>query len=103
MTTPVPALQEAPRGSPKCCIPAAQLAALRKRMVGYREEERLRKLQEEQELLDAPANAECNAEMTGECSTRTVQDSTDTGAPLVVAVAAPPPSGIGQWPAVRTL
>jgi hypothetical protein len=60
-------------------------------MVGYREEECLRKLQEEQELLDAPANAECNAETTGECSTRTVQDSTDAGAPPVAAVAAPPP------------
>jgi len=59
-------------------------------MAGYCEEERLRKLQEEQELLDAPANAECNAETTGECSTRTAQDSTDASAPLVAAAAAPP-------------
>ena len=59
-------------------------------MAGYHEEEHLRKLQEEQELLDAPANAECNAETTGECSTRTAQDSTDAGAPLVAAAVAPP-------------
>jgi hypothetical protein len=93
-TTPVLALREAPRGSPKHCVPAAQLIALRKRMAGYREEERLRKLQEEQELLDAPANAECNAEMTSECSTWTAQDSTDAGAPPVVAAVAPPPRAL---------
>jgi hypothetical protein len=60
-------------------------------MAGYCEEERLRKLQEEQELLDAPANAECNAETTGECSTRAAQDSMDASAPPVVVAAAPPP------------
>jgi hypothetical protein len=91
MTTPILALQEALCGSLKRHIPAAQLAALRKRMAGYRKEECLRKLQEEQELLDAPANAECNTKTTGKCSTRTAQDSTDAGAPPVAVVAAPPP------------
>jgi len=61
-------------------------------MAGYREEERLWNLQEEQELRDAPANTECNAETAGESSTWTAQDSTDTGeTPGLVATTVPPP------------
>jgi hypothetical protein len=50
MTMPISALWEAPHGSPKCCIPAGELAALKKKMQVYRKEEHFRKLQEEQEL-----------------------------------------------------
>jgi hypothetical protein len=61
-------------------------------MAGYREEEHLRNLQEEQELRDAPANTECNVETAGESSTWTAQDSTDTGeTPGLVATTVPPP------------
>ena len=48
-TMPVPALLDA-SGFLKRSVPVAELAALKKRMVGYREEERRRKLQEEQDL-----------------------------------------------------
>ncbi len=89
-STPVPPLRDEPCGSPKHCVPASELADLKKRMVAYREEERLWKLQEEQEMQDALANAEHDAETTGEGSTWTVQDSTEAGAPLV-AVMVPPP------------
>jgi len=89
-TTPVPALRDAPRGSPKRRVSATQLAELRKRMAGYREEERPRNLQKEQELRDTLANTECDAETAGESSTRTPQDSTEAGVPPV-AVTAPPP------------
>jgi len=87
-TMPVPALLDA-SGFPKRSVLAVELTALKKRMVGYREEERCRKLQEEQDLRDALANTECDAEMTGEGSTQTVQDSTEAGAPPV-AVMVPP-------------
>ena len=71
-TTSVPALQDALRGSPKCRILAAKLTDLRKRMEGYRKEEHLQKLQEEQDLHDALANTECDTEMAGKGSMQTV-------------------------------
>jgi len=92
-STPVPPLQDAPGGSPKRHVPASELADLRKRMVVYREEERRLELQEE-ELQDTLANTECNAEMAGEGSTQTAQDSTDAGAPPgPVTTTVPPPQG----------
>ena len=98
-TTPVPPLWDAPRGSPKRRAPAAELADLRKRMEGYREEEHRQKLQEEQDLRDALANTERDAETTGEGSTRTVQDSTEAGAPPVTTAVPPPQaSDNGQQP-----
>ena len=89
-TTPVLALRDALRGSPKCRIPAGKLVALRKRMEVYRKEEHHRELQEEQELRDSLANTECDAEMTGKGSTRTMQDSMEAAAPPVTATAPPP-------------
>ncbi len=87
---PAPPLWDELCGSPKHCVPVSELADLKKRMVAYREEERLRKLQEEQEMQDALANTEHDTETTGEGSTWTVQDSTEAGTPLV-AVTVPPP------------
>ena len=71
-TMPIPPLWDAPRGSPKCRILAAKLTDLRKRMEGYRKEEHLQKLQEEQDLHDALANTECDTEMAGKGSMQTV-------------------------------
>ena len=59
-------------------------------MEGYREEERHRKLQEEQELLDALADTERDTEKTGECSTWTARDSQEDGTPPVSATVLPP-------------
>jgi hypothetical protein len=59
-------------------------------MGGYREEERLWKLQEEQDLRDSLANTKCDTETAGKGSTRTVQASTDAGAPPVAATVPPP-------------
>jgi hypothetical protein len=107
MTMPIPALWDALCRSPKHCISATQLAELRKRMVGYYEEEHLWNLQEEQELQDALANTKCNTETASESSTQTAQDSIDVGTLLrLVAmrpIMVPPPSGFRQWPAVRTI
>jgi hypothetical protein len=50
MTTPILPLWDALCGSPKCCVLAAELTDLRKRMEGYYEEECRQKLQEEQDL-----------------------------------------------------
>jgi hypothetical protein len=91
---PIPPLRDALGGSPKRCVPASELADLRKRMVVYREEEHHLELQEE-ELRDTLANTECNAETAGKGSTRTAQDSTDASAPPgSVAVTVPPPQGL---------
>jgi hypothetical protein len=92
---PIPALREALRGSPKHRIPAGKLAALKKRMQVYHEEECFQMLQEEQELQDALTNIEHNAKMTSEGSTWTVQDSSEASTPLV-AVTVPPPQASGS-------
>jgi len=59
-------------------------------MEGYHEEEHCQKLQEEEDLQDALANTEHNAEMSGKGSTWTVQDSTEAGTPLVTTAVPPP-------------
>jgi hypothetical protein len=89
-TMPVPALQDAPRRSLKHRISVTQLTELRNRMAGYREEECLRNLQKEQELQDALANTECDAETAGESSMWTPQDSTEAGVPPVTVTVPPP-------------
>jgi hypothetical protein len=92
--TPVLALLDESR-FPKHTISSAEVVALKKISEAHH-----RKQREEQELQASLATTECNAEMAGEGSTRTAQNSTDVGAPPVAATA-PPPSGFGQWPAVR--